>query len=128
MSVTPLSATATATVSHHRRRLARAGGAALLAVATAAVAGCSGLGRTAVGTVEYETAAHRHVQVNSPLVTGCHAVETPGAVRVLNNTLVDMIMYPTGDCSGDASIYVPTTTSDVVAPGAGVWRTYSFVH
>ncbi|MER6911317.1 hypothetical protein ABT354_06565 [Streptomyces sp. NPDC000594] len=120
--------TPTATPLTRRRRIAAVSGVALLVAAVATIAGCSGLGRTAVGTVEYETAAHRHVQINSPRVTGCHAVESPGAVRVLNNTLVDMIMYPTGDCSGKGSIYVPTTTSNVVAPGAGIWRTYSFVH
>ncbi|ANW19421.1 hypothetical protein [Streptomyces clavuligerus] len=110
---------------HHRHRLTAAAGAALLATA---VAGCSGLGRTAVGTIEYETADKHHVMLTSPLVTGCHRTTDPGAVSVVNSTLVDMMMYPTDDCSGDQSIYVPTTTSNIVAPGAGVWRAFSFVH
>lgn len=45
------------------RRLGTAAGAALL---TLAVAGCSGLGRTAVGTLTYETERDLVVTVTSP--------------------------------------------------------------
>jgi hypothetical protein len=109
----------------HHRRFAGAAGAAIL---TAALAGCSGLGRTAVGPVSYDTSKADHVTVMSPLVRGCHRLAASGAVSVSNGSLVDIIMYPTADCSGSSSIYVPTMTSDVVAPGAGPWRSYSLVH
>ncbi|MEU5975736.1 hypothetical protein [Streptomyces sp. NPDC047315] len=107
-----------------RRRLVGGAGAALLVVV---LAGCSGLGRTAVGPMDYETERAVHVKVNSPLVTGCHKLGPNGAVSVENGTLVDVLMYPSEDCSG-ASIYVATMTSDVIAPGAGPWRSYGFVH
>ncbi|MFF8957908.1 hypothetical protein [Streptomyces sp. NPDC014894] len=109
-------------VTHHRR-LTGAAGAVLL---TLAVAGCSGLGRTAPGTVTYLTPAHRPQLVSNPPVTGCHELEG-GAVSVDNDTLVDMQLYPTEDCSGD-STYVATTTSDVTAPGSAPWRAYSLIH
>ncbi|MFE0423397.1 hypothetical protein [Streptomyces sp. NPDC058953] len=107
------------------RRYAAAVGAGLLVVV---LGGCSGLGRTAVGPVFYDTEKKDHVQVNSPPVKGCHRFGAQGAVSVHNNTLVDLLAYPTDDCSGDGSIYVVTMTSDVVAPGAGPWKSYSFVH
>ncbi|MFF0446137.1 hypothetical protein ACFYT4_06940 [Streptomyces sp. NPDC004609] len=107
------------------RRLAGAAGAAFL---TASLAGCSGLGRTAVGPVSYDTKGAGHVVVKSPVVTGCHRLTSTGAVSVTNGTLVDIIMYPTTDCSGSMSIYVATGTSDVVAPDAPPWRSYSIVH
>ncbi|MEU9604134.1 hypothetical protein [Streptomyces sp. NPDC048057] len=107
-----------------RRRLVGGTGTALLVVA---LAGCSGLGRTAVGPMDYETERSVHVKVNSPVVTGCHRLGPNGAVSVENGTLVDVLMYPSADCSG-ASIYVATMTSDVIAPGTGPWRSYSFVH
>ncbi len=111
-------------VTHHRR-LAGAAGAALL---TLAVAGCSGLGRTAVGTLTYETVRENTFTVSNPLVTGCHRLGLVGAAAIVNRTMVDIIVYPTPDCSGDESIYVATTTSDLVAPGARPWRSYSLVH
>ncbi|MFJ8078566.1 hypothetical protein ACIQ7Q_32710 [Streptomyces sp. NPDC096176] len=107
------------------RRPAIAAGAALLAVAAA---GCSGLGRTAVGTLTYEGGHAHHTTVTSPLVTGCHRFGGEGAVAIENNTAVDVTVYPTDDCSGKESIYVPSTLSDVVAPDAGPWRSYSFIH
>ncbi|MFI1865771.1 hypothetical protein [Streptomyces jumonjinensis] len=100
-------------------------GAALLAVAAT---GCSGLGRTAVGTVIYETSQHHAVVVSNPLVRGCHRLDPPGAVNLHNNTLVDLVLYPADDCSGGNTVYVATTTSDVVAPGAGAWRSYTTIH
>jgi hypothetical protein len=107
------------------RRAAVAAGSVLLSVAAA---GCSGLDRTAVGTLTYETGHEHHTTVTSPLVTGCHRFGDEGAVAVENETEADAIMHPTDDCSGEETIYVPSMTSDTVAPGAGVWRSYSFVH
>jgi hypothetical protein len=111
-------------VTDHRR-LGVVAGAALLAIA---VAGCSGLGRTAVGTISYESANERHVMVSNPPVKGCHRLGPAGATTVTNNTLVDIILYPGRDCSGDESTYLPTETSDTIAPGARPWRSYSTVH
>ncbi|MGW7289145.1 hypothetical protein ACWGH4_27095 [Streptomyces sp. NPDC054847] len=91
-------------------------------------AGCSGLDRTAVGTLTYETGHEHHTTVTSPEVIGCHHFEHPGAVAVENETETDAIVYPTDDCSGGESIYIPSMTSDVAAPGAGPWLSYSFVH
>ncbi|MFI6285710.1 hypothetical protein ACIBCM_13300 [Streptomyces sp. NPDC051018] len=107
------------------RRLSGAAGAVFL---TASLAGCSGLGRTAVGPVEYGTRGAGHVVVQSPVVTGCHRLKQAGAVSVANGTLVDIIMYPTTDCSGSSSVYVATGTSDVIAPNSPPWRSYSIVH
>ncbi|MEO3972541.1 hypothetical protein [Streptomyces sp. CAU 1734] len=111
-------------VTRHRP-LTGAAAAVLLALA---VTGCSGLGRTAVGTVSYDTADHKHVTVSNPLVVGCHQLVPAGAVGVLNDTLVDIIMYPTTDCSGGDSIYIASKTSDTRAPRAKSWRSYSLVH
>ncbi|MFK4225845.1 hypothetical protein [Streptomyces sp. NPDC019890] len=111
-------------VTDHRR-LRVVAGAALL---TIALAGCSGLGRTAVGTISYGSANERLVMVSNPLVTGCHSLGPAGATTVTNNTLVDIILYPSRDCSGDESTYLPTETSDDIAPGAPLWRSYSTVH
>ncbi|GAA2239286.1 hypothetical protein GCM10010232_27770 [Streptomyces amakusaensis] len=109
----------------HRRRLAPAAGAVFLALT---LAGCSGLGRTAPGTYSYDTPGHRHVLESNPLVTGCHKLGEDGALKLENNTLVDMQMYPTEDCSGESSAYIATTTSNVVAPGAVPWRAFSLIH
>ncbi|MFE0698629.1 hypothetical protein [Streptomyces sp. NPDC058872] len=108
-----------------RRRLTTATGAVLL---TLAVAGCSGLGRTAVGTLAYETERELAVVVTSPSVKGCHRLAPSGVTKVENNTLVDIVLYPTRDCQGKESIYVPTKTSNRVAPGALPWRSYSVIH
>ncbi|RDG39193.1 hypothetical protein [Streptomyces corynorhini] len=112
-------------VTQHRR-LGLAAGAACLALA--ATTGCSGLGRSALGTIAYETARKRMVQVDSPAVRGCHRLAPAGAVAVTNRTLADIVMYRTTDCTGKDSIYVATTVSDVIAPGAGPWRSYRVVH
>ncbi|WP_425473953.1 hypothetical protein [Streptomyces qinzhouensis] len=111
--------------SNRVRRAATVVGAGLLA---AVLGGCSGLGRTSVGIVAYDTDKKSHALVNSPPVKGCHRLGAEGAVALTNDTLVDLIAYPTADCSGKDSIYVATMTSDVVAPGAGPWKSYSFVH
>ncbi|MCM2392555.1 hypothetical protein [Streptomyces albipurpureus] len=107
------------------RRLASAAGAALL---TLTVAGCSGLGRTAVGPVSYDTAQDRHATIHSPLVRGCHKLASAGAVSVENGSLVDIVLYPTANCSGGDTIYVATMSSDVIAPGAAPWRSFRLIH
>ncbi|MEE1751362.1 hypothetical protein [Streptomyces sp. SP18CS02] len=107
------------------RRIRVAVGAVFLA---AAVAGCSGMGRTAVGTLTYLTADGHHTTLTSPPVTGCHKITAPGAVEVENDTLNDMVLYPTPDCSGKESIYVPTMSADDIAPDATPWLSYTFVH
>ncbi|MEV4945919.1 hypothetical protein [Streptomyces sp. NPDC053755] len=106
------------------RRLGIAAGAALL---TLSVAGCSGLGRTAVGPITYETPNEVVVSVTSPSVKGCHRLAPAGATRVENGSLVDIVMYPAPGCRGDG-IYVATMTSDSIAPGTRPWRSYSLVH
>ncbi|WP_435970691.1 hypothetical protein [Streptomyces sp. Qhu_M48] len=108
-----------------RRRLTTATGAVLL---TFAVAGCSGLGRTMVGTLTYETERDLVVTVTSPSVNGCHRLAPSGATKVENNTLVDIVLYRTRDCKGGESTYLPTTLSDGIVPGSLPWRSYSVVH
>ncbi|MFJ5830395.1 hypothetical protein [Streptomyces sp. NPDC093089] len=107
-----------------RRRLTTATGAVLL---TLAVAGCSGLDRTAVGTLSYETERELLVTVTSPSVNGCHKMAPSGVTKVENNTLVDIMLYRTRDCQGP-SIYLATNLSDSIAPDTLPWRSYSVVH
>ncbi|MFD7440296.1 hypothetical protein [Streptomyces sp. NPDC059909] len=109
----------------HLRRPGIAAGAVIL---TLAVAGCSGLGRTAVGPVIYETQAKKVVKVLNPGVNGCHRLAPSGAHRVENATMIDMIMYTTPNCTGSQSAYIPTTLFDNIAPGTPPWRSYTFVH
>ncbi|MEV7086473.1 hypothetical protein AB0O07_11325 [Streptomyces sp. NPDC093085] len=110
------------------RRLAVTAGTALLATAvTCAVTGCSGLGRAAVGTLVYKTEQQHEIQVTTPSVTGCHKLPN-GAVEITNHTVLDLVAYPTADCTGGNTTYIATTLSDVIAPGAGPWRSYSIVH
>ncbi|MEV4425742.1 hypothetical protein ACN9M0_08500 [Streptomyces sp. R-07] len=108
-----------------RRRLTTASGAVLL---TLAVAGCSGLGRSAVGTIRYETQRELLVSVTSPSVNGCHRLAPSGVTRVQNNSLNDIVMYRTRDCKGGNSIYVPTNSANWIAPDTLPWRSYSVVH
>ncbi|WP_329121855.1 hypothetical protein [Streptomyces sp. NBC_01353] len=107
------------------RRLGTAAGAALL---TLSVAGCSGLGRTAVGTLTYETEREVVITVTSPSVNGCHRLAPSGVRRVENRTLNDIWLYQTLDCKGETPIYVATTLSDSIVPGTLPWRSYSVVH
>ncbi|MGA5065804.1 hypothetical protein ACPB9E_18960 [Streptomyces exfoliatus] len=107
------------------RRLTTATGAVLL---TLTVAGCSGLDRTAVGTIEYETGRELGVMVTSPSVNGCHRLAPAGATKVENNTLVDIVLYPTRDCKGKDSTYLPTNSGDEIVPGTLPWRSYSVIH
>jgi hypothetical protein len=113
---------------HRRRRLTVAAGTVLLTLATLAVSGCSGLGRTAVGPLTYETTQKRRLQVVRLPVGGCHRLASPGAVSVTNRTLVDVVMYPTLDCSGRKTTYVATTLSGRIAPGELPWRSYTVIH
>ncbi|CAM5566604.1 hypothetical protein GCM10010222_30200 [Streptomyces tanashiensis] len=108
-----------------RRRLTTATGAVLL---TLAVAGCSGLGRTSVGTIKYETERELLVSVTSPSVNGCHRLAPSGVTKVQNNSLDDIIMYRTRNCDGPNPIYVPTNSANWIAPDTLPWRSYSVVH
>ncbi|MFE7777326.1 hypothetical protein ACFU5O_26225 [Streptomyces sp. NPDC057445] len=108
--------------------LRRPGIAAGTLLLTFAVAGCSGMGRTAVGTVIYETEGERVIKVSNPGVNGCHKLAPPGAHRVQNVTLIDMIMYTTPNCAGPRSAYIGTTLFDNIAPQSPTWRSYTFVH
>ncbi|MFI8516387.1 hypothetical protein ACIGEZ_00940 [Streptomyces sp. NPDC085481] len=107
------------------RRLSIATGAALLSLA---VVGCSGLGRTAVGTVDYETGHEIGVRVTSPSVKGCHRLAPTGVTRIENNTLVDLVLYRTRDCTGKESTYLPSNTGNEIVPGTLPWRSYSVIH
>ncbi|MFF7711995.1 hypothetical protein ACIOWI_03615 [Streptomyces sp. NPDC087659] len=107
------------------RRLGIATGAVLL---TAALTGCSGMGRTAVGTVTYQAGADRVVTVSNPVVTGCHKLRPAGAVRIENATMIDLIAYRTPNCTGGDTEYIATTLFDNIAPGTQPWRSYSWVH
>ncbi|WP_329036328.1 hypothetical protein OHT61_08015 [Streptomyces sp. NBC_00178] len=117
-----MSLSATPTVLRRRTRIAV--GAAVL---TLAVTGCSGLGRTAVGPVTYVTEGDEVVSVHSPSVKGCHKLAPGGASKVDNRTLIDMVLYPTRDCSGRGTAYVATTFTDTNTPRA-LWRSYRFIH
>ncbi|MEV8586158.1 hypothetical protein [Streptomyces sp. NPDC051180] len=108
-----------------RRRLTTATGAVLL---TLAVAGCSGLGRSAVGTLEYETERDVLVKITSPSVNGCHRLAPAGVRKIENNTLNDIVLYRTRDCQGPMPTYLPTTLADEIAPGTLPWRSYTVVH
>ncbi|WP_328889583.1 hypothetical protein [Streptomyces sp. NBC_00316] len=112
-------------IDHRRRRLGIAAGTALL---TLSVAGCSGLGRTAVGPVTYVTQRDAVINVNSPSVRGCHQLDPAGAKEVINGTLIDIILYRTRNCTGPGSTYVATTLSDMNPPSALPWRSFSTVH
>lgn len=109
-----------------RRRRARiAAGAVLLALATTA---CSSLGRTSVGTVTYSIGADTDVKLTSPKVRGCHRLPPSGTTELYNNTLVDMVMYRTPDCTGKDTTYIGSRLANNTAPKAAPWRSYSFVH
>ncbi|MFG3285941.1 hypothetical protein [Streptomyces sp. NPDC048111] len=114
-----------APTSSRRRRAKIAAGAALLIVATTA---CSALGRTAVGTIAYPIGPETAITLTSPKVTGCHRLPPSGATEVRNNTLVDMVMYRTPDCTGKDSIYLGSRLTNNIAPNTRPWRSYSFVH
>ncbi|TLQ46627.1 hypothetical protein [Streptomyces marianii] len=107
------------------RRPGIVAGAVLL---TTALAGCSGLGRTAVGTVNYEAGEDRVVTVSNPVVTGCHKLLPAGAVRIENATLIDLIAYRTPDCTGGGTTYIATTLFNNIAPGTQPWLSYRWVH
>jgi hypothetical protein len=107
------------------RRLGFIAGAVLLPLT---VAGCSGMGRSAVGTISYTTEGGRVISETSPSVRGCHTLlGKEGATQVLNNTLVDLIMYPHADCTGKPSAYSATTLTNRAAPSQ-TWRSFTIVH
>ncbi|MFF3728801.1 hypothetical protein ACFYXM_00345 [Streptomyces sp. NPDC002476] len=112
-------------IDHRRRRLGIAAVTTLLALT---VASCSGLGRTAVGPVTYTTERDATVTLHSPLVRGCHKLDPAGAKAVSNGTLVDIILYPTPDCTGPGSTYLATTFTDVNAASAPPWHSFRTVH
>ncbi|MES9505982.1 hypothetical protein ABWJ92_06155 [Streptomyces sp. NPDC000609] len=112
-------------IAHRRRRLGTAAGTALL---TLTVAGCSGLGRTAVGPVIYTTERDAVITVQSPPVKGCHRLAPAGAKEVNNGTLVDIILYRTPDCTGPGTTYLARSFTDVNAGSALPWRSFSTVH
>ncbi|MEU8530219.1 MULTISPECIES: hypothetical protein [Streptomyces] len=108
------------------RRLGIAAAAVLLSLAAT---GCSSLGRTAVGTLTYETEREFVITQTSPSVNGCHRLLAPSGVpRIENRTLNDIILYRTRNCQGKDPIYVATNTSDSIAPGSLPWRSYTVVH
>ncbi|MEV0096129.1 hypothetical protein [Streptomyces sp. NPDC050738] len=108
------------------RRLGIIAGAMLLPLA---VAGCSGLGRSAVGTISYTTQDGRVISETSPSVRGCHVLlGEGGAKEILNNTLVDLVMYPNADCTGEPSAYSATTLTNRVAPTTKNWHSFTIVH
>ncbi|MFE6846753.1 hypothetical protein [Streptomyces sp. NPDC057686] len=118
-------------MSHSRRIGVITAAAALLLTATA----CSGLGRSTVGVLTFRGHdSPAELSYSNTPVTGCHKIALPkGATHVENNTLVDIILYPTLDCTkvGEANgdgIYVATTLSNVTAPVALPWRSFSVVH
>ncbi|MEU6890542.1 hypothetical protein ABZ934_01840 [Streptomyces sp. NPDC046557] len=112
----------------HLRRIGVITGAALLLTATA----CSA-GKTTVGSLSFR-AQDGPVEVTylNTAVQGCHTIGLPrGAAHVDNNTLVDVILYRTPKCQRtDAAdgVYIPTSSSNVTAPGSLPWRSFSVVH
>lgn len=107
------------------RRLGTAAGAALL---TLVVAGCSGLGRSAVGTITYETEREVVITVTSPSVNGCHRLAPSGVTKIENRSMVDLRMYRTRDCKGKENTYVASNSGNTIAPDTLPWRSYSIVH
>uniref|UniRef100_A0AAU2VB08 Lipoprotein n=1 Tax=Streptomyces sp. NBC_00003 TaxID=2903608 RepID=A0AAU2VB08_9ACTN len=111
--------------ARRRRRARIAAGAVLLVLVTTA---CSSLGRTSVGTVTYSIGADTYVKLTSPKVRGCHRLPPSGTTELYNNTLVDMVMYRTPDCTGKDTTYIGSRLANNTAPKAAPWRSYSFVH
>ncbi|MFF0436602.1 hypothetical protein ACFYU9_30850 [Streptomyces sp. NPDC004327] len=107
------------------RRLTIATGTVLL---TFAVAGCSGLGRSAVGTISYETGRELAVTVTSPSVNGCHRLAPSGVTKIENASMLDLRLYRTRDCTGEHNIYLPSRSGNEIVPGTPPWRSYSVVH
>ncbi|MEW2548790.1 hypothetical protein AB0910_23980 [Streptomyces sp. NPDC047002] len=112
----------------HVTPIRRVAGAACAALLTAGLAGCSSLGRTAVGPVDHTTSKGRVVQVSSPAVTGCHRFGPTGARAVHNGSLVDLVAYPSPDCAGAHPVYIATTLTNTISPHNPPWRSYRFVH
>lgn len=116
-------------MSHSRRISTIVGVAALLLTATA----CSGLGRSTTGMLSFR--GHDspiELSYSNTPVKGCHRIAIPkGATHVVNNSLVDIVLYRTADCGkidrADGT-YVATTLSDVTAPESLSWRSFRVIH
>ncbi|WP_051944195.1 hypothetical protein [Streptacidiphilus rugosus] len=94
------------------------GGAALLA----ALAGCAD---PPVGTVSASNG--RVVEtISNPPDKACHLFAPIGVSSVFDNTLADMRLYPSADCTGHND-YLSTETSVGVGANNVVYRSYSFV-
>ncbi|MFI5986351.1 hypothetical protein ACIBEA_36505 [Streptomyces sp. NPDC051555] len=116
-------------MSHSRRIRVITGAAALLLTATA----CSGLGRSTVGTLTFRgQESPVELSYANTSVKGCHEIDVPkGATHVVNNTLVDVVLYRTPDCTKTDradGIYVATTMSNVTAPDSSPWHSFRVVH
>jgi hypothetical protein len=103
-------------------------GAACAVLVTAGLTGCSDLNRTAVGPIDHVTSRNRVIQVNNPVVKGCHHFGPTGARAVHNGSLVDLITYPTLNCTGPSVAYIATTLTNNVSAGRPAWRSYRFIH
>ncbi|MFE9258368.1 hypothetical protein [Streptomyces sp. NPDC006879] len=114
-------------MSHHRR-IGTIIGAALLLTVT----GCSGLGRNSVGQLTFTNRdTDLAVSYSNTLVRGCHPIGPNGATTVVNNTLIDVVLYRSPNCekkTAEDSTYVGTTLSNNTAPGSLPWQSFSFIH
>ncbi|MCY0954599.1 hypothetical protein [Streptomyces sp. H27-S2] len=76
--------------------------------------------------------ARVEVSYSNTLVKGCHRIGVPaGATHVVNNTMVDVVLYRTADCrevAGGEGVYTATTLSDVTAPDSLPWRSFRVIH
>ncbi|MFD7027213.1 hypothetical protein ACFWAR_04155 [Streptomyces sp. NPDC059917] len=116
-------------MSHSRRIGVITGAAALLLTATA----CSGLDRSTVGMLSFRGAdSPVELSYSNTPVKGCHEIAIPkGATHVVNNTLVDIVLYRTAGCEKTDradGIYVATTMSNVTAPDSSPWHSFSVIH
>jgi hypothetical protein len=117
-------------------RRSRAGRWAGAVAVLLAVAGCAE--QSAMGTIEYTTAAKRAVKLQSPLDEGCHLLPG-GAHNVWNYTVDDIRLYANADCVltragddqsgrvGGESFYLGTQMSVQYTPGQSPWLSYSVV-
>ncbi|MFI9613518.1 hypothetical protein ACIHCM_17940 [Streptomyces sp. NPDC052023] len=84
----------------------------------------------ALGTIELRTERESVEVLSDPSVKGCHRFRE-GVVHVNNQTLNDIILYTTPDCTepkGAESVYLPTETSDEAVRSTGLWRSFTVVH
>ncbi|MFJ4468126.1 hypothetical protein ACIP2X_11710 [Streptomyces sp. NPDC089424] len=84
----------------------------------------------ALGTIEVRTERETVEILSDPPVEGCNRFRE-GVVHVNNQTLNDIILYTTPDCTeprGGQSVYLPTETSDEAVRATGLWRSFTVVH